>query len=113
MKMTVLGDQLAILNHAKLFTPAVSDSVIHSSAIFKPPASVKLPNAQPNMTHPHFCKFLIDWNVCKRVTGLPLIQVPDHLYSACDEAVQNSLINSCRNFLDMDEATMLEMIGKS
>ena len=63
--VTILGDQLAILDSAKskstVSTPVISAT---SAPSFKPPpASVKLPTVSPNMTHPQFRKFVIDWNV--------------------------------------------------
>ena len=110
--VTILGDQLAILDSAKskstVSTPEISAT---SAPSFKPPpASVKLPTVSPNMTHPQFRKFVIDWNVYKRMTNLPVDHVPSHLYSACDEVVQHSIVNCHPDFLDMDEDAILAAI---
>ena len=78
---------------------------------FKPPAtSVKLLCANANMTPPQYRKFMTDWNFYKCMTSLLVQQIPSHLYSACNETVQNSLVNFHRNFLEMGKTTMLEAI---
>ena len=59
------------------------------------------------MTHPQFWKFKVDWDVYKKITGLPVNQIPTHLYSTCDESVQTSLINTLPNFFASDETTLL------
>ena len=82
--VTVLRDKLAILTHVRSVLPATQDSSVASalpvaSAVpaptFKPPAaSVKLPRANANMTHPQYRKFMTDWNVYKYMTILPYTQ---------------------------------------
>ena len=62
------------------------------------------------MIHQQFHKFIANWHVYKCIRDLPVEQIPNHLYSACDEALQHSLIHSYPNFLDMDECTMLHMV---
>ena len=63
-----------------------------------------------NMTHPQFRKFLIDWTVYKKITRLPTSECASHLYSTCDESVQNTLINSFPTFLQLPEDQMLKTI---
>ena len=65
------------------------------------------------MSHPQFCKFLINWKVYKCMTSLPIDQIASHLYRTCDEVVQDSLVNSHCDFLSMDENTMLKAIESS
>ena len=62
------------------------------------------------MTHPQFRKFKIDWDVFKKITSIPSDQFPSQLYSACDEAVQNSIINSFPKFFDQSEEDLLQSI---
>ena len=62
------------------------------------------------MTHPHFRKFRIDWEVCKTVTVIPTDQIPSELYSSCDESVQNSITNTVKNFFSVSEADILREI---
>ena len=112
--ISVLGDRLAILDSIQSHS-TVPDSTLPAptqvSSIFKPPAaSIKLPNIISDMTHPQFRKFMVDWHVYKRMTGLPDSQIPIHLYTACEDSVQHSLINSHPNFLDMREEVMLSHI---
>ena len=73
-------------------------------------AAVKLPSITPNMAHPQFRKFAIDWTVYKKITRLPESEIASHLYSACDESVQNTLINSFPNFFELPEDEMLATI---
>ena len=44
------------------------------------------------------------------MTSLLVQQIPSHVYSACDKTIQNSIVNSHHNFLDMDKTTMLKAI---
>ena len=117
---TVPGDKHTILTHVKSILPAAPDSSVASTlpvasavpaSTFKlPAASVKLPCDNANITHPQYHKFITDWNVCKCMTSLLVQQIPSHVYSACDKTVQNSIVNSHHNFLDMDKTTMLKAI---
>ena len=116
IEITVLGDVLSILGHAKTVLSSPSpqlpaDSTVSTVPPFKPPtAAVKLPSITPNMTHPQFRKFAIDWTVYKKITRLPESEIASHLYSACDESVQNTLINSFPTFFELPEDKMLETI---
>ena len=53
---------------------------------------------------------MIDWKVYKQMTRLPTSEFASHLYSTCDETVQNTLINSFLQFLQLPEDKMLETI---
>ena len=46
------------------------------------------------------------------MTGLPPSQIGPHLYSACNDTVQHSLVNSHSTFFEMDESAILEVIEK-
>ena len=62
------------------------------------------------MTHPQFRKFRVDWGVYKQITGLPTAHVANHLYSACSEEVQTSLISTNIECLTLPEMTLLDTI---
>ena len=62
------------------------------------------------MTHPQFRKFKIDWEVFKNITSIPPDQFASQLYSACDETVQTSIINSFTNFFTQSEEELLKSI---
>ena len=64
------------------------------------------------MTNQQFHKFVNDWNMYKQMTGLPSSEIGSHLYNACNETVQYSLVHSHSTFSDMDESAMLEDIEK-
>ena len=99
----------------RLYSPALQaphvESTTSTAAQFKPPtAAIKLPSVSSNMTHPQFRKFLIDWTVYKKITRLPTSEFASHLYSTCDDSVQNTLINSFPEFLQLPEDHMLKTI---
>ena len=100
----VIGDGLAILKAAK------SDARSQVPT-FKPSSvSVKLPSITAEMTHPQFRKFKIDWEVYKKMTSLPTTHISNYLYSACDDEVQNSLINSGQDPFTLPETELLKAI---
>ena len=72
----------------------------------------KLPSITPDMTHPQYRKFMVDWSIYKSITTLPSSDVTAHLYSTCDISVQNSIINAVPGFLILDETSALEAIEK-
>ena len=59
------------------------------------------------MTHQQFRKILQDWNVYKQLTQLSITDSSHHLYNACDESVQVSLINTYENSLTLNEEEAL------
>ena len=108
MDIKVLGDQLAILQHIATLAAPTTDRTSHNSTAFKPPpASIKMPSIISDITNQQFHKF-----VYKQMTGLPPSQIGPHLYSACNDTVQHSLVNSHSTFFKMDESAMLEVIEK-
>ena len=113
MDIKVLGDHLAILQLIATFAAPAADCTSHSSAAFKPsPASINMPSIISDNINQQLRKFFIDWNVYKQMTGLPTSQIGPHLYNACNDTVQHSLINSHSTFLEMDESAMLNIIEK-
>ena len=59
------------------------------------------------MMHAQFRKVETDWEVYKKLTKIPLSEIGPSLYSACDDAVQTSLINSTEDFFSLTEKEML------
>ena len=111
--VTVIGDALAIIRHAKSKFEAVKmeDSTVPSQPTFKAPAAVaKLPTINADMTHPQFRKFLVDWEVYKNITGLPTNHIANHIYSACCSEVQSTLINTNKSWITLHESELLQAI---
>ena len=115
--ITIIGDVLAIIRHAKsksqvaAVPAAISQSEV-TPAFKAPPTAVKLPTISNEMTHSQFRKIKIDWAVYKDMYSVPNSHVPKLLYSACTEEVQHSLINSNPNCLSMCEEDLLKVIEK-
>ena len=72
--------------------------------------SAKLPNVTMDMTKPQFRKFVIDWAVFKQITGLSGNQILVQLYSCCDKAVQNSIVNTTPDIFAVTEERLLKEI---
>ena len=64
------------------------------------------------MTHPQFRKFQTDWGVYKWITQIQPPHFTHHLYNACDSVVQNSIINTNKDFLALPEVDALKVIEK-
>ena len=116
--ITVIGDILSILKHARIINeqekkPDVSSLNPPLSSDYKyRPTNVVTPQLKSDMTHPEFRKFKVDWEVFKSITRLPIDQIAPHLYNSCEQSVQNSIINSNVDFFKMDEEAMLKTIEK-
>ena len=109
--VTSLGHQLAILNASnKRANGDASQSASSTVKVSKASVTAKLSTLSPEMTHPQFRKFIHDWAVYKQLTQLPAGQSTAHLYNACQDEVQSSIINTHPDFLTFDEARALEVI---
>ena len=104
--VTVLGDVVAILQHAKSSIPPSRPS---TCTIVKPP-SAKLPEITSDMTLPQLRKFRIDWDVFKRITQISNTQIHAHIYSCCDDTVQSALVNTISDIFDVSEVELLTAI---
>ena len=99
-----IGHRLSILNLAKANTnPTAQLQTNQPTQMAKASVTAQLSRLTLEMTHPQFRKFLQDWNVYKNITHLQQPQFTAHLYNACDDAVQNSLINTFPGFLELSE----------
>ena len=115
--ITVIGDILAIIRHSKASLQPVSPGKYEAPATsvptFKAPsAAAKLPTISADMTHQQFRKFRVDWQVYKQITALPTTHAQNHLYNACYEEVQTSLINTNPKCLTLSETDLLDTIEK-
>ena len=97
--VTLFGHTLAILQYAskQQFLPE------QTSTEAKATVSANIGTLFLEMTHPQFRKFLQDWVVYKQQTHPQPAQFMAHLYNACNEEVQISLINVHPDFLSLNE----------
>ena len=98
------GHRTKILRKAK----DVETSTTASTRMIK--SDVKLPQVTSNCSPSEFRKFLIDWNIYKSENQIGGSKSNKLLYSACDHALQNSIINGLSNFLEVSEAELIEYI---
>ena len=47
---------------------------------------------------------LVDWDIYKKVIGLPVEHIATHLYSACSSKIKSALINTAKDTLSLSEA---------
>ena len=107
--ITVLGDVLNILKKCKTTSAEPVQHTTNTSAIVKPPPP-KLPVLTMEITMPQWRKFQFDWKSFKNITTLHENQIASQLYSACDETVQMSLINTVSNIFEQSEDNLLKHI---
>ena len=88
--ITSIGDVLTILAHTTT-DPVPTTTAPNTTP--PPPKSTKAkpPQVTSEMTHPHFCKFKIDWDIFKHILS---DQITAQLYNLCDDSVQNSIIDT-------------------
>lgn len=102
--VTVIGDVLAIMKQCKKEAPQVTKEKHH----FKP--SIELPRLRHDLTPAEFRKFKTDWHVYKTITQLPEEQIAPQLYSACEPDLQTSIINTSKDFLQLDEEINMQTL---
>jgi hypothetical protein len=74
--ITIIGDTLAIirLEKSKATVENLPAAQSASSQAYKAPSAIaRLPTIHPEMTHPQFRKFRVDWGVYKQMTAPPYI----------------------------------------
>ena len=110
--VTVIGDMMAIIKHAKKRPQSEEEQDNGASKMptrhHKP--HLDLPRLSNDITHAEFRKFRVDWDVYKTVTQLPVEQIPHQLYLACESTVQNSIINSSSDFFNLEEDKILTLL---
>ena len=108
MGITMIGHRLAILQCASRRTapPAQPTTVTKAKAS----VNAQLSTLTLEMTRPQYRKFQQDWIVYKQITSLQPSQATAYLYTACNEEVKTSLINTHPGFLSEDETTALKLI---
>ena len=105
--ITIIGDQIAILKSAKQ-SNAPSEKPTSSKMTFTP--HIALPRVNAEMTQAEFRKFKTDWSVYKKITKIPEDQMASQLYTACDSAIQTSIVNSVNDLLSVEETELLLLI---
>ena len=117
--VTIIGDILAIIQHAKNFSQPFSEATsttITSSIPTMPNESLnKWPPIRPpeitlDLTDQQFPKFKIDWGMFKQLTNILLSQIAAQLYSLCEDSVQNSILNTNADFFTLSEQDMIQTI---
>ena len=101
MNITKLGHRTKILKKARA-TEFTSTKVIKSA--------IKLPSIKMNSSPSKFRKFTIDWAIYKAEHHITGSKCNTLLYSACDESLQNNIINGLVNFINESEETLLDYI---
>jgi hypothetical protein len=103
--ITIPGHRTKILRKAKGVTSHESQNldVPASSSNRHIKSDVKLPQITKNCSPSQFRKLLIDWSIYKSVHHLQGSKCNQLLYCACDNELQNSVINGMPNFLTVSE----------
>ena len=90
--ITIIGDILTMVRHAKLKSEIKVEETTPAKSPFKAAAAVaKLPAIPLKCTHPQFRKLLVDWDLYKKVIGLPVEHIATHLYSSTSKRRNCSL----------------------
>ena len=115
--ITIAGDVIAIVKAAnKLSTTALtgpqSPPTRPSTASLSKPAPIKPPQLKSEMTHPEWRKFRIDWSVFTTLTNLATDQIAPQIYHACDDDVQNAIINTSADFLTLGQDAIMDILEK-
>ena len=105
MNITKPGHRTKILKNAKRIESASSSS---STKVIK--CDIKLPNITMQSSPSKFRKFLIDWKIYKSEHQLDGPKCNKLLYSACDTALQTSIINGLADFLETSEENLIAYI---
>ena len=106
--ITLLGHKLAIIkcaNQLQQSTPSTPPTTVAKASV-----TAHLSTLTLEMTKVQFRKFQQDWLVYKQLTNLQPAQASAHLYNACNEEVQMSIINTHPDFSQFDEKKALEII---
>merc|ERR1719239_682809 len=107
--VTTMGDRLSILKLGKQTQPTESDASDKSKK-YACKLPVKTPTLHADMTSQQFRKFLVDWDVFRKITDLPDDRVHVQLYSCADDSVQCALVSTYPDFFDIPVGTLLKKI---
>ena len=72
--------------------------------------NANLPTVSSNMTRPSFRKFKVDWTFYKTIVSQAAEQPASHIYYACDDDVQHSIINTHPEFLTFTKDEALKSV---
>ncbi|XP_077969846.1 uncharacterized protein LOC144424396 [Styela clava] len=101
--ITILAHQIKILNHSQ-------QNISNSSQPTKLNLPVKLPEFSTRMSSSDFRTALSVWTTFKNLQPHASVHANDLLYSACDQAVQKIINNTCSEFRDLTEKEFLSKI---
>ena len=104
MKISKPGHRTKILKKAK----TVEEK---STKIIK--CDIKLPTITKNSSPSKYRKFMVDWKIYKSEHQIVGSKCNKLLYSACDSALQSSIINGLTNFLETTEEILLNYIKEA
>ena len=112
--ITIIGDIITILKHIQTHLQTSNSSTTNSTlpreTVVK--SNIPPPQLHADMTHPQFRKFKIDWDVYKKISNVPVSNLPAQLYHICDDTLQNSIVNTIPNFFTSTEADILDILEK-
>ena len=107
--MVNIGHRLLILERISQSLSPTSDSPEMIVAKQKRP---KPPTITRNMTNSTFRCFITDWDVYKNMHGVTRHEIGEILYSACDEAVRDIIINTEHTFRTDTEEKCLATLNR-
>ena len=108
LKVDKIGHRSKILMKAKGSTTATEPHL--PTKLFK--SDIKLPKITMDTSPSKFRKFLIDWQIYKSEIPSSVENINKLIYSACDEALQNNIINGLPKFLEITEQELIDYIKK-
>ena len=82
------------MKHSFEIHPSIPPTNITTTPSATKSTPVNPSHVLPEMTHPQFWKFKIDWDVFKLITIIPPHQIAAQLYNLCVDTVQNTLIST-------------------
>ena len=119
----IIGEILAILKCVELLnkdakpqteppSKAIGTEGNQAQAKCHKPTNLELPNLKGDSTHPEFRNFKMDWAIYKKLATLPENLIAVQLYSACDNSIQNSILNLSEDFLTLQEDEIFSLLSQ-
>ena len=100
MDITVIGDCMAILKHAKK----------NKGKKLTARTNVDPPPIKSEMTTAEFRKWITDWDVYRQISDISGSDIALYIYNACDEDTQSAIVNTEDNFFAMDFDDILVLL---
>ena len=112
--INLIGDIITILKHIQTHLQTVNSTnanpTLPRETVVK--SNIPPPQLHADMTHPQFRKFKIDWDVYKKISNVPVSNLPAQLYHICDDTLQHSIVNTVPNFFTSTEEDLLKILEK-